>query len=98
MRGAFKVGRQQSALGQDFDVLCIGHWHQSLALPDLIVSNTVKGYDEYASKKLRAKPSLPSQPLWFVHPEHGRVSFMEVYLESKPATDNESWLSLPNKG
>lgn len=95
MRGAFKVGRQQAALGQDFDVMCIGHWHQSLALQDLIVSNTLKGFDEYASKKLRAKPSLPSQPLWFVHPRHGRVSFMEVYLEDRDVQDSDAWVSLP---
>jgi len=94
-RGAFKVGRQQAALGQDFDVLCIGHWHQSIMLNHLIVSNTLKGFDEYAAKKLRALPSTPSQPLWFEHPRHGRVSTMEVWVEEPGHGEVTDWVSVP---
>jgi len=94
-RGAFKVGRQQAALKQDFDVLCIGHWHQSIFLNHLIVSNTLKGFDEYAAKKLRALPSTPSQPLWFEHPRLGRVSSMEVWVEDKAPHEENAWASVP---
>ena len=70
-RGEVKVGKQSSAIGRDYDVLLIGHWHQPLWLPRVIVANSLKGWDEYASKALRAPPSEPSQPLWFVHPRRG---------------------------
>lgn len=94
-RGAFKVGRQQAALKQDFDCLCIGHWHQSIFLNHLIVANTLKGFDEYAAKKLRATPSIPSQPLWFEHPRHGRVSSMEVWVEDKGDGRDSDWVAIP---
>lgn len=94
LRGAFKVGRQAAALGQDFDVLCIGHWHQPIQLGHVIVANCLKGFDEYAAKRLRAMPSTPSQPLWFEHPRHGRVSSMEIYVEDPQRDTSAPWVSI----
>ncbi|HRF08477.1 MAG TPA: hypothetical protein PL193_07525 [Xanthobacteraceae bacterium] len=94
MRGRVKVGMQAAALGQDFDHLMIGHWHQEIALPSITVSNTLKGFDEFAMSALRALPSLPSQPLWFEHPEYGRTSYWNVRLE-KPKKISQEWVSIP---
>jgi hypothetical protein len=65
----------------DYDCLLIGHWHQPLWLPRVIVANTLKGYDEFAKNALRAPPTLPSQPMFFVHPRYGITSRWEIYLE-----------------
>lgn len=93
-RGTIKVGRSQAQIGRDFDTLLMGHWHQMLWLPNTIVSNSLKGYDEFARLALRAPYSRPSQPLWFTHPEHGITARWEVFLE-KPLRDgpSPSWLS-----
>jgi len=94
LRGKVKVGMQQAALGNDFDHLMIGHWHQEIALPTITVSNTLKGFDEFAHLALRAQPSLPSQPLWFEHAEYGRTSYWNIRLE-KPKSISNEWVSIP---
>jgi len=93
MRGTFKVGRSEAAIGADFDHLLMGHYHQMLWLPSVIVNGALKGYDEYAKLKLRAPFSRPSQALFFVHPEHGITARWEVLLEGrKVARENVAWL------
>ena len=94
MRGAMKVGKQQSVIGRDFDTLLLGHWHQSLWLPGVIVNNTLKGFDEYARSALRAAPSTPSQSLWLEHPKWGRTAHREVLLEDPIDKDNSEWVSV----
>jgi len=89
LRGAIKVGRSEAAIGNDFDTLLIGHWHQYIPHPGLICNNSLKGYDEYAMLALRAKPALPSQALWFVHPEHGITAHWQVYLEGQKKAERE---------
>jgi hypothetical protein len=94
MRGAIKVGKQQSVIGRDFDTLLLGHWHQSLWLPGVIVNNTLKGFDEFAKNALRAPPSTPSQSLWLEHPRWGRTMHREVLLEDPPSVNAEDWVSV----
>lgn len=94
MRGSLKTHRSEAQIGQDFDTLLIGHWHQSLWLPSVIVNNALKGYDEYARLALRAPYSRPSQALWFTHPEHGITARWEVFLEKlKAADEGKEWLA-----
>lgn len=81
MRGGFKTMMQSASMGREYTTLLIGHYHQELWLPSVVVSNSLKGFDEYARLKLRAKPSTPSQPLWFEHPVHGSVSYHNVTVE-----------------
>jgi len=92
MRGSLKVGRQSAAYGQDFDWLLMGHWHQPLYLPGIIVANTLKGFDEYAARALRAPPSVPSQPLVFVNEKFGHVSYSEVFLDEPRMKQKGSWV------
>jgi len=92
-RGETKVGKQASALGLDYDVLVIGHWHQMLWLPRVIVAGTLKGWDEYARSALRAPPAPACQPLWFVHPRRGITSRWEIGVEEPRAGTGEEWVS-----
>jgi hypothetical protein len=93
-RGETKVGKQAAGLGLDYDVLVIGHWHQMLWLPRVIVSGTLKGWDEYAKNALRAPPASPCQPLWFVHPRRGITSRWEIQLEEPQGKGGEDWVSI----
>ncbi len=81
MRGSIKIRNSESQIGQDFDTVMMGHWHQYITLPGLIVNNSLKGLDEFAHLALRAPYSRPSQALWFTHPEHGITAHWQVYLE-----------------
>lgn len=94
LRGEMKVGKQASAMGRHYDVLLLGHWHQHIMLRRIIVAGTLKGWDEFAAKALRAPPAPPSQPLWFVEPRVGIVQSMEVYLEDNPALEGATeWVT-----
>jgi hypothetical protein len=95
MRGTLKTHRSEAQIGRDFDTLLIGHWHQYITLPGLIVNNSLKGYDEYAHLTLRAPFSRPSQALWFTHPEHGITAHWQVYLEKqlRPVSQAKPWVS-----
>lgn len=90
-RGEVKV---RGHAAEAYDVLLIGHWHQELWLPRCIVSNTLKGYDEYARLSLRAPCTKPSQPLFFVHPERGITSRWSVAIDDKPAVTRAPWLQV----
>lgn len=94
-RGEVKVGKQQSAIGRDFDRLLIGHWHREIPLPNIMVSNTLKGFDEYAKNALRAVPSTPSQPLWFCHPHRPQTSYWNVTVEDPKGVEETEWVSVP---
>lgn len=97
MRGAIKVGRSEAQIGRDFDTIIMGHWHQYLTLPGIIVNNSLKGYDEFARLALRAPYSRPSQALWFTHPEHGVTAHWQVYLEGlRQSSDGKKWLEVFN--
>lgn len=82
-RGEIKIRNAESQIDRDFDTLIMGHWHQYIPLPGLIVNNALKGYDEFARTVLRAPFSRPSQALWFTHPEHGVTAHWQIYLEGQ---------------
>ena len=94
MRGSIKLGRQTHQIGLDFDHLIMCHWHQMLWLPGVTVNNSIKGYDEYTALGLRAPASVPSQALWFNHPEWGVTARWEILLEGrKKAQQDKKWVS-----
>jgi hypothetical protein len=48
----------------------MGHWHQYLSTPSLIINGSLKGYDEYAKiSNFGFEP--PQQALAIVTPERG---------------------------
>lgn len=94
MRGAIKVGRSEAQIGREFDTILMGHWHQYIALPGLIVNGTLKGFDEFARLALRAKYERPTQALWFVNQKHGITAQWPIYLEpSRRASDSSEWVT-----
>lgn len=96
-RGVVKITRAEAAVGREHDVMCMGHWHQYIALPDTIVNNTLKGYDEYARAQ-RFTHSTPSQALWLTHPRHGVTIAAPVFAEDArvdaPDRGKAQWFEL----
>jgi len=88
MRGAMKIGSQQRSMGYDFDVICMGHFHQEVWLPrrGIIVGPTLKGYDEYARRE-RFRAERAGQLLFFVHPKWGPNNEFVIYAQD-PLVNN----------
>ncbi len=96
IRGDVKVRTSNAQMGQPYDTLLMGHWHQLLPLfPRLCVNGSLKGYDEFAKTALRASPEEPAQALWFNHPERGITCSWPVKLGPKKAAKETSWVSVP---
>lgn len=87
MLGHYRKARRNDAMGNPFDVMVCGHFHQYLALPGLIVGNTLKGADEY-SYLSNFVPSPPSQAFWITTPEHGPTFHAEVLVQDRA---QEGW-------
>jgi predicted phosphodiesterase len=85
MRGAIKTGRAERSLHRDFDVLMLFHFHQEIWQPrsGIIVSGTLKGYDEWARKQ-RYAFAPPTQWLFFSHPRFGPNLPFDIRLEEPP--------------
>jgi hypothetical protein len=95
MRGEIKV-RGSSAPISDYDILLLAHWHQPLWLPRVVVANSLKGYDEFVKNALRAPYTIPSQPLFFLHPHYGITSRWEIYLEKHVEAKPAEWVQVFN--
>ena len=66
--GMARKQKKQQGIGQPFDVMLNGHWHQYIHTDSLIVNGSIKGYDEFANgHNFGFEP--PQQALWITHPE-----------------------------
>ena len=94
MRGALKIGRSEAQIGRDFDTLLMGHWHEFMTPPGVIVNGTLKGYDEFAKVRLRARYQPPTQALLFTHPKHGIIGWKGIYVAPRyNAQTEKAWVS-----
>lgn len=80
MLGMARKQKKQSALGQPFDVMLNGHWHQYIHTDSLIVNGSIKGYDEFANG-LNLPFEPPQQALWISHPEKRETFRMPILCE-----------------
>lgn len=89
MLGAHRKTRRQASAGKPYDVMVIGHWHQSMWLPakGLIAGNCLKGYDEYAYQG-NFEPTPPSQDFWITTPEHGPTISAPIFVMDRK---REGW-------
>jgi hypothetical protein len=69
MRMRARKAQRYLTTGQDFSTLWIGHWHQYLPSPHLVVNGSLKGYDEYAFIN-NFQFEQPQQALAVVTPKH----------------------------
>jgi len=93
LRGNQKKTARNQAIGQDYDTLLCGHWHQYIQLQRLIVNSSLKGLDEYAYQgNFAFEP--PSQALWINHPTNGITFRMPVYCEQQKPAPKTEWVSV----
>lgn len=77
-RGAYKKAQQYQAMGDPFDHMILGHFHQLIQQRQFIVNGSLKGYDEFA-QTMAFLPEPPAQALWITTPERGITAQYPVY-------------------
>jgi hypothetical protein len=87
MLGQHRKAMRQTATSEPMDIMVMGHFHQYLTLPGLIVGGSMKGYDEYAYG-LNLRPEPARQAFWVTSPEHGPTITAPVFLQDR---DEEGW-------
>ena len=68
MRMRARKQARYMATGKSFQTLWLGHWHQYISTPSMIVNGSLKGYDEYAML-MGFSHEAPQQALAIVTPE-----------------------------
>lgn len=87
MRMRAKKAQRAMSTGTPFDTIWMGHWHQLIQTPSLIVNGSLKGTDEYAwLGNFGHEP--PQQALAVVTPEHGITFQAPVFVQDRKA---EKW-------
>ncbi len=77
IRGDHRKRGRNSQVGQEYDTLVIGHFHQLMQMKRVIVNGSLIGYSEYAyTNNFGYEP--PQQALWITHPKHGITFSMPV--------------------
>lgn len=92
-RGEQKKLARNVAVGQEYDVMCFGHWHKRMLSNRLRGNGSLKGYDEYAAQgNFGFEEAL--QNFWVTHADHG-ITFDAPLLadETKRAAKTE-WVSV----
>lgn len=87
--GAHRKSKRQSMIGNPFDVMVMGHFHQTLWLPSkgVIMGGSVIGYSEY-SYVTNQSPEPPQCSLWLTTPEHGITMAAPIFVQDRAA---EGW-------
>lgn len=77
-RGTLKRGQMAAAMGQPFDILCMGHWHTLRWGQRWIMNGSLIGFNEFAMS-FNADPEPPQQALWLTAPGKGVTIQMPVF-------------------
>lgn len=77
MRLNARKSQRNLAVGQPFDLMCLGHWHTLTWGPSFVVNGSMKGLDEFAYLgNFGFEP--PQQALFLMTPERGRTFMAAV--------------------
>ena len=85
--GSHRKGKRQDIAGMPMETMVIGHMHQLINIPGVIMGGCLKGYDEYAFG-LNLPPAEAAQAMWITTPERAQTIWMPVFLQDRVA---EGW-------
>jgi hypothetical protein len=87
--GAHRKSLRQSVAGFPMHTMIIGHLHQMINIPGVIMGSTLKGYDEFAfNHNLRPDENGAGQAMWITSPERAQVLWMPIYVQNR---ESEGW-------
>lgn len=85
--GQHRKSRRDASIGNPWDLMALGHFHQYLSTPSFIVNGSLKGLDEYAYDNNFAFEA-PRQAFWITTPEHGVTFSAPIYVQDRK---KEQW-------
>lgn len=85
MLGMARKQKKQNAIGQPFDQMICGHFHQYIHTDMLLVNGSVKGYDEYANQ-LNFPFEPPMQACFIDHPEKRTTFRMPILCDNSKSS------------
>lgn len=92
-RGEQKKLSRYSAVGDEYDVMIFGHWHQRMISSRLRGNSSLKGFDEYAAQgNFKFEP--PSQNYFMTHPDHGITFDAPLYCDPARSKAVSPWASV----
>ena len=87
--GAHRKNLRQAVADMPMHTMVVGHLHQLINIPGVIMGGTLKGYDEFAfNHNLRPDENGAGQAMWVTSPERAQVLWMPVYVTDRAA---EGW-------
>lgn len=87
--GSHRKNRRQMRAGMPMETMVIGHMHQLINIPGVIMGGCLKGYDEYAfGLNLDPDPNGAGQSMWITTPERAQAIWMPIYVQDREA---EGW-------
>lgn len=87
MRLRARKAQRYLATHGSFQTLWLGHWHQYISTPSLIINGSLKGYDEYAYLNSFSF-EIPQQALALVAPNKGITFQAPVFVQDRK---KEGW-------
>lgn len=87
--GNYRKLRRNVSIGNHlaYDTMILGHFHQYLVIPGVIVNGSLKGYDEYAYTN-NFGFETPRQAFWVTTPEYGPSFHTAIEVMNRKA---EGW-------
>ena len=87
MRMRARKAQRAMEIGQPFETLWMGHWHQYISTPYLVINGSLKGADEYSWLN-NFGYEVPQQALAIVTPEHNITVQAPVFCQDRK---REKW-------
>lgn len=87
MRMKARKAQRAMEVGNPFQTMWIGHWHQYISTPGMIVNGSLKGLDEYAWIN-NFGYEVPQQALAVITPEHNITFQAPVFCQDRK---KENW-------
>lgn len=69
------------------DIDLMGHWHQYISLPYLVINSSLIGYSPY-SIKIKGSYEPPTQSFFLIEPYKGKRADNRIYLQSSQELEN----------
>lgn len=87
MRMKARKAQRAMDIGEPFGTMWIGHWHQYISTPNMIVNGSTKGLDEYAWIN-NFGYEVPQQAMAVITPEHNITFQAPVFCQDRK---KEQW-------
>ncbi|NBO54377.1 MAG: hypothetical protein EBU84_07245 [Actinobacteria bacterium] len=87
MRLRARKAQRYLAIGENFQTMWCGHWHQLVQTPGLIVNGSLKGWDEYAAVS-NFPYEQPQQAFAIITPDNGITIQAPIFCQNRK---KEGW-------